>query len=222
MAKTNLFKVIDSVVTDKDIYSELELDLSDVPREDRVDVKDQVGQFIIEQILKSVGSVESPIEGGKFKKTLSPDYRAKKKAEGYSPIPNLEVSGNMLSSLDFKNSSSGIKIGIFGDSENAGKADGHNNFSGESNLPERVFLAKSGSTFKKDITDQINNIILDAVVASTTPKKSDFKDVETKKDLYEVLKDIMGDLSNTEIRAAVTRSEDLMDLLGDLDLLDLL
>ena len=223
MAKDQaLIKVISDNISSSEISSEIKLDLSDIPKSQRDDVKDQVGNFLLEQVLQTVGSKSSPIQGKDWPK-LSKEYAKEKKAEGYDPVPNLEATGAMLGSLEFKMTPDGIKLGIFGDKEEVAKADGHNNFSGESKIPTRQFLPKSGENFDTDITKQIENIILDAKASAADVAKSDFKDVETKKDLYDKLGELIGDaLSRTELKYIVLRSEEISGILDELGLLELL
>ena len=45
--------------------------------------------------------------------------------------------------------------------EEQGKADGHNNFSGESKLPTRQFIPKDNQSFRPDIKSEIQAIAED-------------------------------------------------------------
>ena len=120
-------------------------------------IQSDVGDFLVEQILLSVGKGKSPVSGESFK-SLSKDYKDKKIKLGASPIPNLELTGEMLNSLTYRTTSDGIEIGFFDDQ--AWKADGHLKFSGEKNgTPKRRFLPDVGQSFKKDIDKEINKII---------------------------------------------------------------
>jgi len=140
------------------ISKELELDLSKVPRADRTTVKQEIGNFIIEEIMRSVSEGTSPVSGrGKFK-ILNKQYA--KSQKGGDRNPNLDLFGDMLDSLTFKNTSQGIEVGIFRSSQ-VPKADGHNNFSGESTLPERRFIPDESEGFKRDIEKGIKDIIND-------------------------------------------------------------
>jgi len=73
--------------------------------------------------------------------------------------PNLELEGDMLDALTFETTSSGITVGIFEDSGQADKADGHNNFSGKSKLPLRRFIPKSDEEFKGSINTGVRQIL---------------------------------------------------------------
>lgn len=214
-------EVIGDKISSKEISSEISIDLSGIPKANQSDVKDQIGNFLIEQILATVGSQNSPIRGKDWPK-LNKEYAKSKKEDGFSPVANLERTGEMLGSLEFKITKDGVKIGIFDNKDEVAKADGHNNFSNESLIPTRQFLPKTGESFEKDIENQIKKIIIDASAEASSASKSDFKDVSTKNDLYDVLKGLIGEYSRTELKLAALRSEEFLAILEDLDLLDLL
>lgn len=207
-------KVVDTAVSDSEIYSEIELDLTNIPKDQIPQVKQDVGEFLVEQILSTVAGVKSPVKGGEWEKKLSAEYRKKKKEEGYTPIANLEATGSLLSSLTYENSRNGIRIGVF-DSTEAPIADGHNDFSGKSKIPTRQFLPKTDQEFIPKIQTGVEKIIQDYQVEGAGLTKQDFKDVSTKQDLYSVLSSVLGDLSRTELRFAALRSVEIVDILSD-------
>lgn len=157
----------------KKITKEINLDLSDVPISQRSAVKQEVGQFVVDEILRSVSNASSPVSGGRYKKTLSKEYADEMK--GGNRTANLELEGDMLDSLEFKNTRSGIEVGIFKSSE-VGKADGHNNFSGQSKLPTRQFIPKEKEKFKRNIEAGIKQIVNDA---KAEPQPSVFESILT-------------------------------------------
>jgi hypothetical protein len=134
----------------------LNLDLSKVPTSQKAKVKNDVGEFVVNEILRFVETGNSPVEGrGKFK-SLNPEYAENEK--GGNRTPNLELQGDMLDSLTHQNrSGDSIEIGIWG--KEAPKADGHNNFSGESRLPVRRFIPDEDEAFKANIQAGIRDII---------------------------------------------------------------
>ena len=165
-----------------------------------------MGDFLVEQILDSVGEQQSPIKGhGKFR-ALSKSYKAFKQEEGSGTDPNLELTGSMLDALTFRTTGSGIELGIFG--KDAPKADGHNNFSGESKLPLRRFLPDEGESFKPSIQKEVDRIIADAVAEDFGVPDEELDAVASKTELYDVLKQVFTGLSRPEIRMAVFRSEE--------------
>lgn len=134
---------------------EIELDLSNVPADKRTQVKEEVGQYVLDEILSRVGNGESPVSGERFKQ-LSKKYADKMK--GGNRTPNLELEGDMLASLGYRRTSNGVAVGIMEKSQRP-KADGHNNFSGKSSLPQRRFIPAPDQNFKSDIESGIQDII---------------------------------------------------------------
>jgi hypothetical protein len=183
-----------------------------IPRETR----EEVGEFLVEQILSKVASRKSPVTGDSFDK-LSDDYKKKKQAEGLSGVPNLESSGDMLDALDYRVTSRGIEIGVFGD--DAPKADGHNNLSGNSQLPERRFIPAVGEGFMPSIEREVERIIADAVAESAEPDVRALGSIESKTELYDYLMPIFGLTTRTETRLAVLRSDRWIAALSRLGLL---
>lgn len=120
-----------------------------------------VAEYVKDQVLLNCGEGRSPVSGGQWKRTLSPEYKKRKVDEGGSNFANLELSGDMLDALDVVNGrGSKLRLQVEG-SEEAAKADGHNNFSGKSPLPPRQFIpnAKKGQTFKREILNGIRDIL---------------------------------------------------------------
>lgn len=134
---------------------EIVLDMSNVPRDQRADLKDEVGQFIVDSILEKLSKGQSPVAGESFQK-LDKDYA--KNFKGGNRTPNLELEGDLLASLGFRNTRNGIAVGIL-DAKERPKADGHNNFSGDSKIPTRRFIPGSDQSFKSDIESGIQNIV---------------------------------------------------------------
>ena len=89
----------------------------------------------------------SPLTGRNFKKLSDTYADAKKNGD---TTPNLYLEGDLYESLQFEREPGTNNLIIGVDSSEEGKADGHNNFSGDSPLPQRRFLAdsESGEQFK--------------------------------------------------------------------------
>jgi len=140
-----------------------QLGLEDVPSERHDEVKNEIGEFLVEQILQDVGSTKSPVAGQPRNfKSLSPDYKELKSKQAPG-IPNLELNGDMLDSLKFNITSDGVEIGIF-DSKEAKKADNHNKFSAKSKrtkVPKRQFIPNDDESFRPFIVDRVIDIIDD-------------------------------------------------------------
>jgi hypothetical protein len=119
---------------------------------------EDIADYVKESVLSSVGESESPVAGyGRFK-PLSASYRKLKKAEGGTPVSNLELTGAMLSALDcYGKGTSKLVLEIAG--EQAEKAESHNHHFGDSKNPMRRFIPSKRETFKKDILEGIEMII---------------------------------------------------------------
>jgi len=214
-------KVTSNQGTPSKTVSEIDL-VSDllVSAETKRNIKRDVGDYLIEKTLQYVADQQSTVTGEKWPK-LSKEYSALKNAEGATVAANMELSGDMLNALTYRNTADGVELGFF-DSE-AWKADGHLKFSGEENhLPQRRFLPAEGQTFKREIASEIESIIADYIGKDADLSKSDFDGVETAADLWRVLSESFEDMSRADIRAIIAGSVDLSELLDDLDLLGFL
>lgn len=125
----------------------------DAPRgNDRRAALEEMADYVRTEVLSYVADSESPVSGGRFKSTLSPEYaKLKKKLVGNAKA-NLELSGDMLDALECVVKSNGmLELRVTG--KEGDKADGHNNFSGRSTLPPREFIPNEakGQTFKRSI-----------------------------------------------------------------------
>lgn len=141
-----------------EIKKTLKFNLEDVPQGQREEALTQVGEFLIDSILERVSEGKSPVAGERFRQ-LKSNYADKKK--GGDRTPNLELTGDLLDSLSFRVIDTGIEVGYFsGVSQNTlGKADGHNNFSGQSKLPTRRFIPLDNQEFMPTIQRELNAII---------------------------------------------------------------
>ena len=113
---------------------------------------------MVNSILDYVGEAKSPVSGGKYKAKLSPEY-AKEKG---TTLANLDLNGDMLSSLEFVPLSLTkdkivLEVGIF-DEDQAIKSYNHNK--GDT-LPQRQFIPDKGEKFKKDILNGLEDILND-------------------------------------------------------------
>jgi hypothetical protein len=211
-------KVTKTTTTGSETSSTIELfDDVKVPAKLKTQIKEAVGEYLVEQTLLSVGNSNSPLEGyGKFP-GLSDKYKKKKKSERGDTSANLNAEGDMLDSLDFKTTREGVTIGVYG--KNAPKADGHNNLSGESKLPLRRFLPDTSDAYAAKIEKGIKQIIADTIAENLTPSEEIFAEVESRKELFEALRGFFGgNLTNAEISLAVFRNAEILKILEDLEL----
>lgn len=163
-------------------------------------VKDQAGELIIDHILSSVGNARSPISGADWP-PLSKDYRDQKRDDGRGTKANLELNGDMLDALAFTRTAEGLRVGIVGGE--APKADGHNNFSGRSEIPTRKFLPEEGETFKGTIEMQIEALVSDQLVTSVGVTRSDIRGITTKRELNSFLRASFVGLTLRQAKNAV-------------------
>lgn len=163
-----------------------------------------------------MADLSSPVRGKSWPK-LSKGYAKEKAVAGYSPVADLERSGEMLGSLDYKETKTGIELGIYGAS--APRADGHNNFSGESKIPTRRFLPYEGEGFKQTIEKEVEKIINDVIADSIKVSRKDFAEIKTKDELWATLKELMPDFSRAEIVDSISRNPELAELLDEFNLL---
>jgi hypothetical protein len=213
-------KVKKAVGSESKTATTLDLGLGNLPDKIQSRVKQDVGEFLVESLLSSAAKGQSSVAGEGSFDPLSPIYRKKKVAEGHAGKANLELSGDLLDGLTFEETNKGIELGWFG--AEAGKADGHNNLSGKSHLPQRRLLPDVGQSFSDSIQSGAEKIIADAIADAVDFDAADFEDVETKADLYTVLDDYFPDMSRAEIKATIARTPALASLLDDQDLFKLL
>lgn len=105
--------------------------------EEKDELLSRISDYVLESVLVYVGDAKSPVDGSKFD-PLSTDYSKKvgrKKA-------TLELSGDLLDSVRVERlRGNNLRLTVSDDEQ--GKADGHNNHSGESPLPLRRFIPKA-------------------------------------------------------------------------------
>ncbi len=207
-------KVTSMEGSSKKTVSKIDLEIDELPPKIQREIKQEVGELIVEQVLMALGDAESLVDGESFPK-LSKNYKKKKVSEGGSSAPDLELTGGLKDALTFRPTDDGIEVGFFG--KKADHADGHLKFSGRENAtPQRRFLPGEGQKFNSDLVNEINAIIADKT--TSVFKKSDFSGVESRSDLYDILGEQFKGMSRSEIRAFVASNPELLDMLYDLDL----
>jgi len=143
----------------------LSLDLKDIPVNKRKIAKDDVREFLLNEVLRAVGDGKSPVSGeGSFKRLTKPYADGEKQG---SRLPNLELEGDMLQALKTKNKK-GSDISIHIKGSQAPKADGHNQLSSEAKSwaalnnrtkYKRRFIPADNQTFKRTIMKGIDSIL---------------------------------------------------------------
>jgi len=131
------------------------IDTTGISVEDKDAIKEEIGSFLIDLILKDTANETSAVTGKRWK-GLKPDYKKIKEKFGEA-IANLELNGDMLDALEFKTYRDGIEIGFF-DPEQALKAENHNKSTARSlntALPKRQTIPNDGETFRAGIIKEL-------------------------------------------------------------------
>jgi hypothetical protein len=215
-------RVVEAQGTEDETFSRIEID-APLPRRARKDLNEKLGRYLIEQTLLTVSSEASPVAGEAWPELAKGPYRKRKMREVGNENANMELEGDMLDALDTRADDEGIEIGFWG--SEAWKADGHNKLSGEpGTAPRRRFLPGEGQEYSPEIMDGLERIIEDAMVEEASFKARDFSGVETREELYAILSQELGgdEMTDEDIKFAVARNPELVDLLDELDLLELL
>lgn len=198
-----------------------EIDLFDgvkVSRDAKREAADAVASILLESIDKDLNNTRSPVTGARFK-ALSKEYRKEKRGRGEPGVPNLELTGQMRDQLDVRIGSAGkIEIGVFGSA--AGKADGHNNFSGSSTLPLRQFLPKDGQEFRSGIQRELEAVVAEAIASSASLPVRRLKAATSKSAFFDILRETFVGMSNNQIQTAVFTTPTLVQFLRNRGLLE--
>jgi hypothetical protein len=133
----------------------ISLDLSGIPEDQVDDAKQEVLNFIKEQMLSDFAKATSPVTGDDFV-PLSKKYEKYKETKSSAPIANMELTGAMLDALDaIDKGGNKIEIGWF-DSDQAVKAFNHT--TGDT-VPKRPLIPGKGEDFRGGIMDEIQSIL---------------------------------------------------------------
>lgn len=119
----------------------------------------EMADYVRTEVLQYVGDSKSPVKNGAWQSKLSPAYAKIKREISGVATANMELTGDMLDALECVVTSRGtLELRITG--PEAAKADGHNNFSGQSSLPAREFIPNEdkGQTFKQPILNGMKQI----------------------------------------------------------------
>lgn len=138
---------------------EIKLDLSKVPQNRRRLVKDEIGEFVVNQVLQHASRGSSPVKGEGSFKSLTKEYA--KAEKGGRRLANLELEGDLLNAYGFRRSRNGVITGIMSAKERP-KADGHNHLTPESERsvnPKRRIVPASDQKFNGIIERGIKRIV---------------------------------------------------------------
>lgn len=126
---------------------------------DRDAMLEEIADFVKESILKDVGGQRSPVTGRQFK-LLNKDYAKVKREDFGAPgIPNLELTGDMLDSLEVQ-VVRGNKLRVWvDDASQQDKVAGHHHFLPGSNLPKRPFIPEEDGKYRPEIRAGVAKIV---------------------------------------------------------------
>ena len=94
-----------------------------VPKKQQRAALRDAADYIHEQILSNCGEGKTSVEGGKWKRRLSPEYKKRKAEESTATFANLELEGDLLDSLTVKPADGKIEIQVSDDQRD--KAEGN-------------------------------------------------------------------------------------------------
>lgn len=138
-----------------------ELDL-DIPRSSRREALEAGAEYLRDAVLRKIAKGRSPVANGKWTRTLTKGYSKRKGEESSAKFANLELSGELLDSLDVSVDGSKLVYGV--PSDQAGKAEGNNiGTYGRSKSTGRVrrFIPIGDEKFSKDILSGLRDVLAD-------------------------------------------------------------
>jgi len=130
-------------------------DLKTLNMETKDQLKDEVGELLTDLVLKDTSNQRSAVSGQLWKH-LSKEYK-KIKSKVAPGVANLELTGSMLDSFEYKKYRDGIEIGVFGGVD-ALKAEHHCEFTARARktpLPKRQFIPKKDEKFRPGILKEL-------------------------------------------------------------------
>ncbi len=131
------------------------VDLKGVPSDLIDEVAEEVGEFLLDQVLQDIASGRSSVSGKKWK-GLSPEYKDTKAGFTSGKGANLELTGEMLDDLNWRLVNGRIEIGWFNDADQSIKAFNHNK--GDT-LPKRQSIPLPSESFRPGIRREMDAII---------------------------------------------------------------
>lgn len=132
----------------------------EIPRGARREALEAAAEYIRTAMLDYIGSGTSPVSGGKWVRSLTKEYAAKKGEESSAGFANLELSGDLLDSLTVE-AISGTTITVDVGSDERDKAEGHLTglYGKNSRIRPRQFMPQDNQRLKKDILQGVKDIL---------------------------------------------------------------
>lgn len=207
-------RVEKTTVSSEEIASFIDLELPDsLSVADKIAIKEEAGEFLVDHILLRVGNARNPFTGAPYQ-GLTKEYRSDKAEDGAGTKANLESSGDMLDALGYSRTDNGVKLFVSG--EEALRADGHNNFSGKSQIPTRKFLPEEGDSFPRSVTKEVEAMISERQVASVNIKRSELTSIASKVALNAFIATKFPEVTVAQAKTSILVSKDLRRLFAGL------
>lgn len=108
-----------------DPFKETGVDPDSVPKRELGNALRDCAEFAKEKVLANTAAGKTSVEGGQWKKKLSPDYKEVKAEESSVTFANLELTGALMDSFDAKPSVRRRTITLEVSEDQEGKADGN-------------------------------------------------------------------------------------------------
>lgn len=131
-----------------------------IKQQDKGEALEQIGDFVLDQVLEAVSEGRSPVKFQRWKKELTEDYASRKSEVSSEGIANMELFGDMLDAVKVRIFDRN-KLALEITGKQAEKADGHNKLTGRTNKTlqtKRRFIPGAKQTFKGDIMQGIRDI----------------------------------------------------------------
>lgn len=126
----------------------------------RKELSEIVGLTILDEIVSYLDKGTSPVAKGQYKRTLSKEYKAQKKAAGKRTFADMQLTDSMLENLRVDATKKNVSIKLTDKTE---KLKAYNHNKGDT-LPVRQWLPDDAEnqTLKRTIVKKIKDIISDA------------------------------------------------------------
>ncbi len=132
----------------------------DIPARNRKAAMEAAAEYLKEAMLDYIGDGKSPVANGKWTRSLTKAYLARKGEESSAGFANLELSGDFLDSLSVEAEKNKIVIDVGEDQE--GKAEGHiTGLYGENAKKPRPrqFMPQKDGKFNRDILSNLKKLL---------------------------------------------------------------
>lgn len=134
----------------------------DIPQRNKKAAMEAAAEYIKEAMLDYIGDGKTPVANGKWTRSLTKAYLARKGEESSVDFANLELSGDLLDSLMIEADGNQIIIDV--PEEEKGKAEGHlTGLYGENAKKPRPrqFMPQPGEKFRKEILSNLKKLLSD-------------------------------------------------------------